>query len=803
MADRIIKQDLIESYEEDYRRYANYLLLKRAFPNVRDGLKSVQKRILYAGFALVHATDKSVKTQKLASTVAGDLHPHGDKSISDALKPMTNWFEIPIPLLDGQGNWGGITGFSQAAPRYTESRLSKFSMENYFEELRESKDVVDWIETYSFDSKEPENLPCKIPILLINGSFGIAVGVKNLIPKHNINEVIDITVNLIRHPNAPVVLIPDQCQKCDIVDTNWKKISNTGEGKFIVRGRMEDITYKGYPALSIISTPDLVWSDNIKAKLNDLVADKKIFQIRKIIDESETKKGKPQKLCLIIQLKKGTDPQYIKDIIYKKCELQKTFAVNFEGLDGFTPDRFSYKSYLQYFIEYRRITKFRLYANKIQDIATRLDKINTYIKVIKSGKILEIAKMIAEYTKANDDALMEYLIKEVNLTDIQALFIMNTGLKKISKGNLQEYIDESNSLTKEYNKYLYLISDEKEIDNEIIKELQTFKRKYGKPRNCKIISEAELNNIPQGEFKLIITEKNFLKKLDIGSTMGHLTDDAPKFIMNVDNTKAILLFDNLGKVFRIDIHKIPLCDKNSNGIDIRRICKNATANINTIMYEPHLEDFNNSIHKYFITVLTRNGIIKRMDVADFLRVPLSGIFYAKLDSDDAVKQVAIIPNKFDLVAYCDRYALRININDVPHLKRNSKGNKVMNTDDKMDGLAVINKKRTTHLVIITEKGYINKISVLALPITKRLKDPSNLIKLKRGDNIKFVLAVNNKDVLEITTKNNNYIFSVSDFEEGSSASTGNKQISAKTDIILKARRLSIEELSNKNDKVKI
>lgn len=786
MPERIIERNCIDSWREDNERYGIYVVRRRAIPSALDGLKLVQRRLVYSAYALTHAVGKTVKSSKIVSNTCGTFHPHGDTAVYEAMKPLTNWFEITIPLFDGfQGSWGSIQGDSQAAMRYTESKLTPFSTKYLISELTESKNVVDWIENYSGDNEEPESLPAKVPLLLINGTFGIAVGIKVLIPKHVPSEVIDATIKLMDNPNAPVVLIPDQCQECEIVEANWKKISNTGSGSFIVRSKIVIDYVNSYPVLHIKSTPDLTFFNKIEEKLEKLMKEKKLPQVKEMRDASKKKKGKKVDLNFEIILKKGSDPHYVKDFLYNNdTGLQKTFTVNFEALDGIEPTRFSYKSYLQYFIEKRRMEKFRLYSNKIQQIDTKLHQLNLFITIIQSGKVDDVIAAIKKYNGVNDDFLIEYLIKLLSITDIQAKYIINSPLKKISEGYLKQHLQVSKELQAESDHYTELILNDNLIDQEIKKELLDFKREYNMPRSCKIISEAALNNIPEGEFKIMLTQNNFIKKLDLGSSIGFLKNDRPKIILKTDNTKGILLFDDKGKVFRIDVHKIPLSDKNVSAIDIRKIIKNATSNINTILYEPILKDLANRVKKHFIVVITRKGLIKKMDIEDFLTITTSGIFYIKLDEDDLVKSVNIVPGWADIIVYSDNNALRMSMKDVPHLKRNAKGNNAMSTKDLLDGLAIV-KPDTTHVVVVTKNGYINKMSILALPSIGRFKEPSKIIKLKKDDSIKDILTVKQNDHIKIVTKNTNYDLPVSDFVEGSSISGGTKIIPTKVDTILK------------------
>ena len=775
---KIIDVNVLNQYKEDMSKYAVFVNRRRMVPNVKDGLKTIHRRILFAAFDIEKAINKNVKSAAIVGTTIKSLHPHGDTAAYDAMQPMTNWFEIYMPLLEGQGNWGSFQGDSKAHQRYTESRVSPFAVECVIGELKENRQIVDWVENYDGTMLEPEFLPVAIPLLLINGAFGIGVGLRTEIPKHNINEVIDATINLIKNPNTEVVLIPDQCMPCEIIEANFKSISNKGNGTFKVRGIIEIEEYHGKPALIIKSTPDMVFLNTIKSKLENMITDKKLIQITDMIDDSHN-----DDMRFIIVLRKGSDPNFVREVMYKNTDMEKTFKVNFEALDGIEPVRMSYKSYLQYFIEFRKVTKFRLYCNKLQEVQTKLHERDTYIKVLQSGEIDNIIHMIRHQEGIDDNYLIEYLISKLDITDLQAAFILKTDIRKLSKGYLQKYIDEAIELEKIKASYLNKITDENLLVQEIIDELKYFKKKYGKPRNCKVISEAEISDIPKGEFKIIITENNFIKKVQPNDSIGSLRGDTPKIVLKGENTENILIFDEQGKVFKLPIHKIPFTDRNSNGTDIRTIIKYLTSNINKVIYEPVLKDLTTKTRKYFITVLSKNGYIKKLDLEDFLAVPASGILYTKLDQGDVVKNISIVASDLDIIVYSKNKALRMNLADVPHQKRNTKGLMSM-AQETVDGLSVI-KPNNTDVVVVTESGKINRFDVVALPTMGRNKPGCTIIKLSKGDSIQTVYGTDLDSTLKIITKNNVYEFKVGDIPSGTSISSGAKMISTKTDNIIR------------------
>lgn len=800
--ENIIEKNCLSEYERGMTIYGIEVNHRRSTPDIRDGLKTVQRRILDVMLNHDQCKSKLVKTQSIVGKVLGINHPHGDSSVKDAIKPMSNWFETKLPLIYSESNMGSMQGDPMAAPRYTEIKISDFAMECVIGELDEHKEVVDWIPTYDNRNREPEYFPAKVPLLLINGSYGIGVGMKTEIPKHNLVEVLDATINLIKNPNASVVLIPDHCMNCEIIDTNWKSISNKGIGNYIVRGVIDiERIYdpKRYPrlgdhyALIIKSTPDRVFFDKgeknggIKYDILNLIQNGKLPQVVQIDEDSHG-----DNMRCVIHLRKGSDPNFVRETLYKMTQLQSTYSVNFEALNGIELVRMSYKSYLQFFIEQRKITKFRLYCNKLERTRTKYHERDAYIRLLESGEIDTIIKMIRNQKGAIDDnATMEYLIKTLKITDIQAKFIMGANLKSLSKAYLNKYKEERDQLIKEEQGYLSKITNDDLILQEIIDELEYFKKKYGQPRKCRVISKSDVDNIPKGDFKLVFTENGFIRKINQNELVGSIKGDNPTHILKVENTENVLIFTNQGKVFKLPVHKVPVTEKGAPGIDIRILVKGLTSNIVKVIYEPVLKDLSKKLNKYFLISITAGNLIKRLDLEDFLNVSLSGLLYTKLNDGDYVKDIIISPIDLDVIIYSGKKALRIPCIEIPHYKRNTLGVLAMSSNLPIDGISVIYPD-CTDVVVITELGRINKFNIAGLLQSKRGKAGSGVIKLNKGDKIHNIFGVNDSNVIRIVTKNNKYELKVSDIAMGSSISQGSKSIIDKRDNIVKCEVFKTE-----------
>lgn len=783
MPEKILEVASNNQFKSDYTRYGIYILYRRVLSDYRDGLKPVQRRVIWAMYKNSKAIHSSVKSAAVVGDVMKWYHGHSDASIYGTMKPLANWFETYVPLIDPSGNFGTFQGDGAAAQRYTECKLSKFALENVLGDMIDNPEAVDWSPSYNNATIEPDYLPAKVPLLLINGSFGIGLGLRAEIPTHNLAEVVDATLMLMDNPEAEVVLVPDHCMKCEIINTDFAKICKAGYGHYKIRGKVAEEDFKGKKALVIKSVPNLTYLNSVTDKIEELIKKKKIIQIENCFDESSV-----NDMRYVIVLKPGSDPAYVKDVLYKNTNLEQTIRINFETLNGLNPLRMSYKSYLLSFIDFRKMTKFRVYSNRLQVIQTKIHERDAYIKVLESGEIDNIIAMIRKQKTVDDNVLIEYLIKKLKITDLQAKYIIEADLKKLSLGYLEKYKQEAVELEKEKAELMTHIVDDRVIENDIRQELLEIKQKYGKPRNCKIISDESANEIPKGEMLVAITEKNFIRKVPANTPLGTFKNDTVRNVIRIDNADNILIFDEIGKVFKLPVHKIPFTDKNTNGMDIRFLVKTLTANINTIIPESVIKMFAEKGHpdnKHYLVTLTNSGLIKRMDLDDFLTVPPSGILYAKLDKSDFIKDIVIAHSNFSLVVYADRKATVMRVNDVPYLKRNTKGSKAISGVEYVDGVCIIHNN-CTDIVVITESGKVNRINLIqGLPNTGKGKSGSNLIKLASGDKIVSVVSGNENDMIHVKCVNEDSTIRISDLNVGSSISSGDKIFATRGNKIIR------------------
>ena len=787
MAEGIRQNTAHKQYIEDLALYTIATNLVRALPDVRDGLKPVARRILYTLMndekAVSPATQ--VKSAAVEGTVMKKYHPHS--GTYPTFKTMINWFEIKQPMMIGQGSFGTVSGEVASAQRYTECCLSPFGLECVCGALYYNNEVVDWNPTYDNKHMEPQYLPVKVPLLLINGILGgIGTGIKADLPSHNMGEVIDATLRLIDDPNAEVVLIPDHCLPCDIIDTDWKNICNKGYGSYRARATMSVSHDKNdYPYITITSLP-MYGTNNVVNKIDEGIAAGKFPQIIDVNDESKNDYG----VRIVIKLKKGTDVNFVKEALYKYTPCEQSFRVNFEAVYGTELVRLSYKAYLELFIKFATDNKIKEYSARHYVVSTKLHKLDAFIKIVGSPDIDKIINLIKKGKTNSDNELIELLISKYRLTDIQASYIINAQIKQLSRGYLDRYKEEFNKLSKEESWLEGRIANDKLIKEDVKNELIMLRNKYATPRICNVIKVSNLGNIPEGTFKIIITENNYIRKIGENENVNVIKGDRPKFVLTVSNLENILLFDNKGRVFKLPIHRIPIMAKNEPGIDVKGVIKGLTADIISVIYEPMVIKLAALKQKVYVAILSKNNTIKKLDIQDFINVPPSGIIYSKINQDDDIVDTQLVSDNMDLILYSDSKALRIASTDIALLKRNTIGTLGMGGQHgPMEGMSIIytdHKNPTKYVIVLTESGKVNKFSVAGFERSQRNKAGSRVIDLGRGDRIKTIFGASDNNTLNIITTGSNISLPISQIQMMSSVSKGIKVTQNKTDVVIRA-----------------
>ncbi len=794
MAETIINKNAGETFISDYQRYAIYTIYKRVLPGIKDGLKCVNRRIIYSMYKDTKVYPGSSSRKAKSSAVIGDVmkkyHPNGDTGVYSAILNMGSWYSCKVPLILNQGNMGSPQGGPDeaSASRYTEAGLTQFAYDIYIDDIIKSQNCIDYTENYDGSCMEPEYLSSKIPILLVNGCFGIAVGTKCEISSHNLGEVIDATLQLMDNPNSDIILIPDHCQECYIVDdTDWKSLCDLGFGYYRIRSKVDIEDYKGKKALVIKSTHDLLYLNSIIEDIENLVEKKKLVQIENCFDESSIDKNTDREnLRYVIVLKPGSNAEYVREVLYKNTKLEERIRENFLVLNGLEPIRLSYKGYILSWLDFRRMTKFRIYSNILQQVQTKLHEKEAYIKILESGEIDTVLKKIMSQKNIDDEGLSEWLIKKFKITDLQASYIMNVNAKKLSIGYLNKYKEESVELQSQMKDIMEKLSNDSFIDNEIKEELLYIKNKYNTPRVCKLIKSSKVSNeVPAGIMTILITDKNIIKKFPEGVPIKVNRNENIKRFIKIDNRDNLLLFDDVGKVYKIPVNNIPLSDKATDGLDIKILIKGMISTIVGAQSEENiriLDKQNQMKESNYIIIITKTGLVKKILLTDLLNITASGLIYSKVDQNDKVESVFLSSSNVDTIIYSDHKAVRLSINDIPTQKRNSRGMRSMNTD-KVDGIAIIDPI-TKDIVVITDGNKINRIPIDALPRDKRAKNGFNVIKLGKDDRISTILSINNdNDIIRIMNSEETVDVPVKEIPYGSSISPGIKIFKKKLPII--------------------
>lgn len=778
--ERIINTDMVEQSKSDLQQYAIYVALRRAIPNAIDGLKPVARKIIWCAGHDFRNRGFS-KTAAVQGSVIMKYNPHGDAAVQGAIRNMINNFSTKYPTMDGSGSWGNKANPTESAARYTDCKISNFSVDVYLKDIYEfGKRATDWMPTYDNKDMEPQYLPVKVPMLLVNGQIGIAMGIKVSIPSHNLGDVIDTTIKLIQNPNAKFCLIPDECMRCEILDTDWQKINDTGIGSYIAQGIIDIGEYNNHPALFVRSLPDFTYFMSIKEKIVELVDSGKMPYIVDIISKTRTdvKITNVKKLDStfeeVIVLKKGSDPAFVREFLYANTGIRQTRQVRMLVVkDNNVGSPISYRDYLLYFINFRRMHVFRLMNIRLQKYKTDVHERELYLKAMTSGEIDKIIDMIRKQDTINDSELVQYLCKKLRVTDIQAKFLLNTDIRKLSKGYLKKYQAELKVLQQYIKETEAILLNPKKIDEYIIKEMLEIKEKYNDKKKCYMVSKYEASGIAPGIFKLIFTKNNFIKKIGENEAIGSLNKDEPRFVITADNQEDIIIFNELGKVFKMPVHKIPLAVKGSNGTDIRILNKYSTANICCAVPESILSKLTKSKMHNYIFVITRRGYIKKIDIADVLTAPPSGIIFSKLDEGDTVQGILFGPDKLDILIFSGNKLMRMNTKQVPYLKRSTKGNRASTATTLIDGMTFVGP-HDTHVLAVTKAGYVNKIPLKIIGVVNRGKATSKMIKMNKTDTMVGFFTCNNASVLNVYDGKKTTPISIEDIKDSTTVSTGVK-----------------------------
>ncbi|MCA9353683.1 DNA gyrase subunit A [Candidatus Nomurabacteria bacterium] len=733
LASSVVPKSIVEEMQESYISYAMSVITSRALPDVRDGLKPVHRRILYAMNEMsLSPTSKPKKSAAVVGDVLGKYHPHGDTAVYDSMVNMAQDFSYRYPLVLGQGNFGSIDGDGAAAMRYTEARMTKIAT-LMLKDL--DKDTVDWRPNYDASRKEPAVLPAAVPALLLNGTMGIAVGMATAIPPHNLSEVIDATVHLINNKDANVEDLCEFIQGPDFpvggIIYGKKEIEQayrTGRGGIVTRGVAEVVEVKtGQFQIVITSIPFQVKKSNLITSIADLVQQKKIEGIKDIRDLST------KDIKVVIDLKSGAHPQKVLNYLYKHTQLEQNFNFNMLALVKGTPELLSLKGLLENFIEHRkevvrRRTEFDLRKAKDREhillgLKKALDHIDKIISIIRGSKDASEAKV--------------KLMKEFKFSDLQTDAILDMRLQKLAgleRKQVEEELKEKQKLIAELEA---LLASPKKILKTIEDELVEIKEKYGDERRTKLVkggvkSISDEDLIPEKDSVLVFTQGGYVKRTDPSEYRSQKRggvgvidletkeEDFVTMLVQASTHSDLLFFTNRGKAYQIKMYDLPEGKRATKGKSIMNFLSlDGEERVTSIL--PIEKGKKDAITE--LVMITKNGVGKKVSAESFKDVRRSGIISIKLAKDDELVAVRAVDKDKDVVLVShEGMSIRFRSTDLREMGRAAGGVKGMSLKkgDEIVGAVVVEKnEKDAELLVMSKNGLGKKTKITEYKAQKR------------------------------------------------------------------------------------
>jgi DNA gyrase subunit A len=720
---RIVERRSVETVMEDsYLRYSMSVIIDRALPDVRDGLKPVHRRILYSmNEEGLRSSARHRKSANVVGAVMGKYHPHGDSSIYDAMVRMAQSWAMRYMLINGQGNFGSMDGDPPAAMRYTEAKMAKLADELLADI---DKDTVDFRDNYDGNTQEPTVLPAKLPNLLLNGQLGIAVGMATNIPPHNLSELVDAEINAIDHPDATLddylqfIKGPDFPTGGVIYDKEAIRTAYaTGRGGVVTRGIAEVVENdKGRSQIIISEIPYSLNKESLVLKIADLVRDKKLVGISDLRDE--TARGQ---IRIVIDLKRDAYPKKLLNQLYKLTPLQTTFHFNMMALiDGIQPRVLGLVDIITEHIKHRQVvvrrrTEFELRKAKerahiLEGLKIALDHIDEVIAVIRASQ-------------TTDEAAAN-LIKRFNLSDIQAKAILAMQLRTLAGLERQKIEDELAELMKLIAKLESILADEKEILKIIKGELTELKKQYGDERRTRLIPSAlgkmsDEDLIADEQVAVTLTAANYIKRSPLGEYkrqgrggkgrrgMSTREEDVIEHVVNASTHDFLLFFTNKGRVFRIKTYEVPAVGLNAKGIAIVNLLQlQPEETVSSVINVSKTQDAANLI------MCTVRGVVKKTPFEQYQNVRTSGLIAINLDDGDELKWIRMTNGDNEvLISTSQGQAIRFHERDARPMGRVSRGVRGIRVrpNDHVIGMDIV--EEGSSVFVISKYGYGKKTKV--------------------------------------------------------------------------------------------
>lgn len=807
---RIQDYALEEIMGDRFSKYAKEIILDRAIPDVRDGLKPVQRRILYAMYKAGNTWDKGyIKCAATVGDVLGKFHPHGDSSVYDAMVRMSQWWKQNSILVDIHGNNGSMDGDQAAAYRYTEAKLAHISKE-LLGDLE--KDTVKWAPNFDDRFLEPTVLPAKFPNLLVNGANGISAGYATNIPPHNLGEIIDATIKRIDSPNCRLDTILEIVKGPDfptgaIVEGKQGIIDafTTGRGKVIVKSKTEFKKEKGREQIIITEIPFDVNKATLVQKIDSLRIDKKIDGIAEVRDETDR-----EGLRIAIDLKSGANKEFILNYLLKNTDLQISYNYNMVAIVNRTPKTLGIipilDAYINHFTEViTNRTKF--------DLAAYQKEFNIVSGLIKAISILDEVIKTIRSSKNKSDAKVN-LVEKYDFTIEQAEAIVMLQLYKLTNTDvvvLEERSEKLKELIKECEK---ILNDENELKSVMKSELREIKKQYATPRKTEIKSEIteikidELDMISKDDFIVCISKTGYVKKISLKSYNSSNTQELPAVKENdyiegfykINNIDTIILFTNLGNFLYLPVRDIQEAKYKDLGTHISNYIK--VSDDEKIIRSIGVDKFDDTL----ITAVTKNGMIKKMRLKEFAVSRYSKpITMFKLKDDDEVVSVSNNSGKDTVIVTNSGYALRFNTDEIPEFGLKAGGVKAIKlSDDDVVSSAFVISENKEYLAIFTDKNTAKRIKVEDIEMSSRAKKGSLIIKSPKSKKYSIFKAFNisSKSIVGIVDGSIGYLKS-SDINIMDKQSVGSVITKKNIDnifVVTKLKEIKSSELKEKETK---
>ena len=724
---KVIPVDINKEMKRCYIDYAMSVIVGRALPDVRDGLKPVHRRILYSLQELGITPDKSYrKCARIVGDVLGKYHPHGDSSVYDALVRMAQDFSMRYMLVDGHGNFGSVDGDSAAAMRYTEARMNKIAVEM----LRDiNKNTVDFVSNFDGSEKEPAVLPARYPNLLVNGSSGIAVGMATNIPPHNLGEIIDGTVMLIDNPETSVLELMTIIKGPDFPTAGIimgkagiRAAYETGKGKIVVRAKADIEEENSRHRIIVTELPYQVNKAKLIENIADLVKDKKIVGISDLRDESDR-----QGMRIVIELKKDANPNVILNLLYKHTKMQDTFGVIMLALVDNEPQVLNLKQVLCNYIDFQKevITKRTIFdlnkaqarAHILEGLRIALDHIDEVISIIRHSDTSEIAR--------------NTLIERFNFTDKQATAILEMRLRRLTgleRGKIEE---EYNELMKQIEYLNSILASEEKLLGVIKEELIEIKNKYSDERRTsieKVVNEIDIEDlIQEEEVTITLTHSGYIKRISADTyssqrrggkgiqAMSTKEDDFVEHIMITSTHSDVLFFTNKGRVYKLRAYEIPEAGRVAKGTNI----------INLIAIEPDerietVLSIRDNTKDGFLFMATKQGIVKKTPLSDFKNLRKNGLIAINLREGDELLKVKVTRGDANIIIVTQNgYAVRFSEKNVRAMGRTASGVRSINLKDDDIAVCMDIAVDSEDLLIISEYGFGKRTPISEYKVQNR------------------------------------------------------------------------------------